>query len=173
MQTNPVFDVAMAEPSSTAAATGQKPIDFQSLLAMIAPDVASPAPAPSAGPSNGAPGVATTVTASGTPAPTAPATAPLPAPVDPTPPVGAPTGPAAGRPSSATARPDSANLSPPRAPPSVQSDDPVWDPQLDRAYEHYLRQERKYLNDDRWDQFPDGSRLFIGRSPPRLLGVPP
>jgi hypothetical protein len=41
-------------------------------------------------------------------------------------------------------------------------DDRPWDADIQRKYDHFLEQERKYVNEARWDQFPAGSRLFVG-----------
>jgi len=37
-----------------------------------------------------------------------------------------------------------------------------WPPEINRKYEDFLEQERKYVTEGQWDQFPMGSRLFIG-----------
>lgn len=37
-----------------------------------------------------------------------------------------------------------------------------WPPEINRLYEDFLEDERKYVTDGQWDQFPNGSRLFIG-----------
>lgn len=41
-------------------------------------------------------------------------------------------------------------------------EDRRWPPEINRLYEAFLEEERKYVTDGRWDQFPNGSRLFIG-----------
>jgi hypothetical protein len=41
-------------------------------------------------------------------------------------------------------------------------DDRPWDADIQRKYDQFLEQERKYVNEARWDQFPAGSRLFVG-----------
>jgi hypothetical protein len=41
-------------------------------------------------------------------------------------------------------------------------DDRPWDADTQRKYDQFLEQERKYVNEARWDQFPAGSRLFVG-----------
>lgn len=38
-----------------------------------------------------------------------------------------------------------------------------WPPEINRLYEEFLEEERKYVTDGQWDQFPMGSRLFIGK----------
>ena len=37
-----------------------------------------------------------------------------------------------------------------------------WGPEVNRLYEAFLEQERKFVTEGQWDQFPMGSRLFIG-----------
>lgn len=37
-----------------------------------------------------------------------------------------------------------------------------WPPEINRKYEEFLDQERKFVTEGQWDQFPMGSRLFIG-----------
>lgn len=37
-----------------------------------------------------------------------------------------------------------------------------WGPEVNRLYEAFLDQERKFVTEGQWDQFPMGSRLFIG-----------
>ncbi|KAH5753446.1 hypothetical protein HBI88_214690 [Parastagonospora nodorum] len=40
-----------------------------------------------------------------------------------------------------------------------------WPPEVNRRYEDFLDQERKFVTEGQWDQFPMGSRLFIGNLP--------
>ncbi|KAF2000474.1 hypothetical protein P154DRAFT_576150 [Amniculicola lignicola CBS 123094] len=40
-----------------------------------------------------------------------------------------------------------------------------WPPEINKLYEEFLEDERKYVLDGQWDQFPMGSRLFIGNLP--------
>ncbi|KAF1920287.1 hypothetical protein BDU57DRAFT_534083 [Ampelomyces quisqualis] len=40
-----------------------------------------------------------------------------------------------------------------------------WPPEVNRRYEEFLDQERKFVTEGQWDQFPMGSRLFIGNLP--------
>ncbi|KAF2851243.1 hypothetical protein T440DRAFT_517703 [Plenodomus tracheiphilus IPT5] len=40
-----------------------------------------------------------------------------------------------------------------------------WPPEVNRKYEEFLDQERKFVTEGQWDQFPMGSRLFIGNLP--------
>ncbi|KAJ4291162.1 nuclear polyadenylated RNA-binding protein 3 [Kalmusia sp. IMI 367209] len=44
-------------------------------------------------------------------------------------------------------------------------EDSRWPPEVNRMYEDFLEQERKFVTDGQWDQFPMGSRLFIGNLP--------
>lgn len=37
-----------------------------------------------------------------------------------------------------------------------------WPPEINRKYEEFIEQERKFVTEGQWDQFPVGSRLFIG-----------
>lgn len=39
-----------------------------------------------------------------------------------------------------------------------------WPPEVNRKYEEFLDQERKFVTEGQWDQFPMGSRLFIGKA---------
>jgi hypothetical protein len=41
-------------------------------------------------------------------------------------------------------------------------EDQRWPPEVNRKYEEFLDQERKFVTEGQWDQFPMGSRLFIG-----------
>lgn len=38
-----------------------------------------------------------------------------------------------------------------------------------QTYEGFLQEERKYVSEAKWDRFPDGSRLFIGKRAERLM----
>ncbi|EME40154.1 hypothetical protein DOTSEDRAFT_74850 [Dothistroma septosporum NZE10] len=42
------------------------------------------------------------------------------------------------------------------------SDDQPWTQDIQRKYDHFMEEERRYVNEARWDQFPNGSRLFVG-----------
>lgn len=44
-------------------------------------------------------------------------------------------------------------------------EDARWPPEINRLYEEFLEDERKFVTDGQWDQFPVGSRLFIGNLP--------
>ncbi|KAF2018377.1 hypothetical protein BU24DRAFT_169593 [Aaosphaeria arxii CBS 175.79] len=44
-------------------------------------------------------------------------------------------------------------------------EDSRWPPEINKLYEDFLNSERKYVTDGQWDQFPNGSRLFIGNLP--------
>ncbi|KAM3422257.1 hypothetical protein BST61_g2619 [Cercospora zeina] len=37
-----------------------------------------------------------------------------------------------------------------------------WTPETQRKYDYFMNEERRYVNEARWDQFPPGSRLFVG-----------
>lgn len=39
------------------------------------------------------------------------------------------------------------------------------EPQQQQTYEIFLQEERKYVSEAKWDRFPEGSRLFIGKHP--------
>jgi nuclear polyadenylated RNA-binding protein 3 len=41
--------------------------------------------------------------------------------------------------------------------------DKRWGPEVQRKYDAFLEQERKYVTEGLWDRFPNGSRLFIGK----------
>lgn len=47
--------------------------------------------------------------------------------------------------------------------PSGDDEDIRWGPEVNRLYEAFLEQERKFVTEGQWDQFPMGSRLFIGK----------
>lgn len=44
-------------------------------------------------------------------------------------------------------------------------EDARWPPEINRKYEDFLEDERRFVTDGQWDQFPAGSRLFIGNLP--------
>ncbi|EFQ86336.1 hypothetical protein CFE70_005474 [Pyrenophora teres f. teres 0-1] len=44
-------------------------------------------------------------------------------------------------------------------------EDQRWPPEVNRRYEEFLEQERRFVTEGQWDQFPMGSRLFIGNLP--------
>jgi hypothetical protein len=48
------------------------------------------------------------------------------------------------------------------ATPDDADEDSRWPPHVNRQYEEFLDQERRYVTEGQWDQFPMGSRLFIG-----------
>ncbi|KAJ9624165.1 nuclear polyadenylated RNA-binding protein 3 [Taxawa tesnikishii (nom. ined.)] len=37
-----------------------------------------------------------------------------------------------------------------------------WTSEIQKKYDHFLDEERKYVTDGNWEQFPQGSRLFVG-----------
>lgn len=41
-------------------------------------------------------------------------------------------------------------------------EDQPWTADIQKKYDHFMEEERKYVNEARWDQFPVGSRLFVG-----------
>ncbi|KXT16444.1 hypothetical protein AC579_5121 [Pseudocercospora musae] len=41
-------------------------------------------------------------------------------------------------------------------------EDQPWTADIQRKYDHFMEEERRYVNEARWDQFPNGSRLFVG-----------
>jgi hypothetical protein len=45
-------------------------------------------------------------------------------------------------------------------------EDKRWPPEVNKKYEDFLDQERKFVTEGQWDQFPMGSRLFIGELKP-------
>ncbi|KAF2685587.1 hypothetical protein K458DRAFT_387546 [Lentithecium fluviatile CBS 122367] len=49
--------------------------------------------------------------------------------------------------------------------PSDGDEDQRWPPEINRLYEDFLDQERRFVTEGQWDQFPVGSRLFIGNLP--------
>jgi hypothetical protein len=46
--------------------------------------------------------------------------------------------------------------------PGLDDEDIRWPAEINKLYEEFLDDERKYVTDGQWDQFPMGSRLFIG-----------
>lgn len=42
-------------------------------------------------------------------------------------------------------------------------DETPWPPGVQRKYDEFLQQERKYVTEGQWDRFAIGSRLFVGR----------
>jgi hypothetical protein len=51
------------------------------------------------------------------------------------------------------------------ATPDDDDEDQRWPPYVNKLYEDFLDQERRYVTEGQWDQFPMGSRLFIGKVP--------
>ncbi|KAK3708143.1 nuclear polyadenylated RNA-binding protein 3 [Vermiconidia calcicola] len=41
-------------------------------------------------------------------------------------------------------------------------EDRPWDADTQRKYDRFIEEERKYVSEGRWEQFPQGSRLFVG-----------
>jgi hypothetical protein len=48
--------------------------------------------------------------------------------------------------------------------PPGDDEDIRWPPEVNKKYEEFLDQERKFVTEGQWDQFPMGSRLFIGKT---------
>ena len=44
----------------------------------------------------------------------------------------------------------------------VTAEDVPWAPEVQRLYDEFIQEERRYVNEGRWDLFPAGSRLFVG-----------
>ncbi|KAF2198566.1 hypothetical protein GQ43DRAFT_150854 [Delitschia confertaspora ATCC 74209] len=44
-------------------------------------------------------------------------------------------------------------------------EDRRWPPEINKLYEDFLEEERNFVTEGQWDQFPSGSRLFIGNLP--------
>lgn len=42
------------------------------------------------------------------------------------------------------------------------AEDQPWEPQVQAKYNRFIEAERGYVGEGRWDQFPQGSRLFVG-----------
>lgn len=42
------------------------------------------------------------------------------------------------------------------------TEDQPWTQDIQRKYDHFMEEERRYVNEAKWDQFPQGSRLFVG-----------
>ncbi|KAK0935173.1 nuclear polyadenylated RNA-binding protein 3 [Friedmanniomyces endolithicus] len=41
-------------------------------------------------------------------------------------------------------------------------DDRPWDAETQAKYDHFIETERHFVSEGRWEQFPNGSRLFVG-----------
>ncbi|KAI9682723.1 MAG: hypothetical protein M1829_006710 [Trizodia sp. TS-e1964] len=41
-------------------------------------------------------------------------------------------------------------------------DEKLWTPEIQRKYDAFIQDEKKYVTDGQWDKFPANSRLFIG-----------
>lgn len=44
----------------------------------------------------------------------------------------------------------------------LTSDDEKWTADVQQKYDEFIQDERRYVNEGRWDSFPQGSRLFVG-----------
>lgn len=42
------------------------------------------------------------------------------------------------------------------------SDEAPWGPDVQKKYDEFLAEERRYVTEGLWDRFPNGSRLFVG-----------
>jgi nuclear polyadenylated RNA-binding protein 3 len=42
-------------------------------------------------------------------------------------------------------------------------EDRQWDAEVQRKYDRFIEEERKYVSEGRWEQFPNGARLFVGK----------
>ncbi|KAF2641360.1 hypothetical protein P280DRAFT_489748 [Massarina eburnea CBS 473.64] len=49
--------------------------------------------------------------------------------------------------------------------PDDDDEDQRWPPEINRMYEEFLNEERKFVTEGQWEKFPYGSRLFIGNLP--------
>lgn len=45
---------------------------------------------------------------------------------------------------------------------ALDEDDQPWTPEIQQRYDNFLTEERKYVTEGNWEQFPYGSRLFVG-----------
>lgn len=45
---------------------------------------------------------------------------------------------------------------------NLSEDDQPWTADTQRKYDKFIEDERKYVSEGRWEQFPHGSRLFVG-----------
>ena len=50
-----------------------------------------------------------------------------------------------------------------------RDDDAPWPPEIQRKFDQFLSDEEIYTKEGTWDKFPQGSRLFVGRSSFELL----
>jgi hypothetical protein len=42
-------------------------------------------------------------------------------------------------------------------------EDRPWDAEVQRKYDRFIEEERRYVSEGRWEQFPNGARLFVGK----------
>jgi len=68
--------------------------------------------------------------------------------------------------------PQQHRASPPQqsGPVDIQPEDLALSPQEERLYETFLQNEREVVSSAQWDQFPPGSRMFIGNLPSDRIG---
>ena len=45
----------------------------------------------------------------------------------------------------------------------ARPEDRPWDAEVQRKYDRFIEDERRYVSEGRWEQFPQGSRLFVGK----------
>lgn len=46
----------------------------------------------------------------------------------------------------------------------LRPEDRPWDAEVQRKYDRFIEEERRYVSEGRWEQFPNGARLFVGKS---------
>ena len=44
----------------------------------------------------------------------------------------------------------------------TRPEDRHWDAEVQRKYDRFIEEERRYVSEGRWEMFPQGSRLFVG-----------
>ena len=44
----------------------------------------------------------------------------------------------------------------------TRPEDRPWDAEVQRKYDRFIEEERRYVSEGRWEMFPQGSRLFVG-----------
>ena len=44
-----------------------------------------------------------------------------------------------------------------------EDEDVRWGPEIQKKYDYFLHEERRYVTEGVWDRFPPGSRLFVGK----------
>ena len=51
----------------------------------------------------------------------------------------------------------------------IDDEEQPWGPEIQKKYDQFLHDERKYVTEGVWDRFPPGSRLFVGMFCRRLV----